>query len=77
MTRPWPRVAARAAPYILVLNSIPFIAGTGTILAGLRDGRNRLRDAAVGVCQVLIPVVGWAWAVWWGLAMHRGAQRSD
>lgn len=77
MNHPWPRVTPAMAPYVLVLNAVPFIAGTGTIVAGFQDGRNRLRDTAVGICQILIPVIGWAWALYWGLAMHREAVRRS
>lgn len=43
------------------------LGGVGTIIAGVIDKRNTVRDVIFGVLQLLIPVLGWIWGLIWGI----------
>lgn len=44
-----------------------FLFGIGVIIAGALEGD--LADVVIGVLQLCIPFVGWAWAIFWGILM--------
>lgn len=44
-----------------------FAFGLGVLLAGIYN--RDWADVLIGVMQALIPVVGWCWAVLWGVMM--------
>lgn len=48
----------------LILNIIPF-PGLGTIIAGAKTSDTK--NIIFGILQIIIPVVGWIWAVVWGV----------
>lgn len=44
-----------------------FFFGVGVMIAGCMD--NNMADVLIGVAQLLIPFVGWLWAIIWGILM--------
>jgi len=44
-----------------------FLFGIGMMVAGILN--NSLPDIVIGLLQLVIPVVGWIWAVVWGILM--------
>mmetsp|Transcript_5915 Transcript_5915/g.15128 ORF Transcript_5915/g.15128 Transcript_5915/m.15128 type:complete len:83 (+) Transcript_5915:91-339(+) len=44
-----------------------FLFGVGVIIAGILN--NDLPDVVIGILQLVIPFVGWVWAVIWGVLM--------
>ncbi len=52
-----------------IINFIPFVGGVGTIIAGVTDKSNMVRDIIIGILQVIIPVAGYIWSVVWGIVM--------
>lgn len=43
------------------------LGGVGTIIAGVIDGKNLVRDIVNGILQLVIPFVGWLWGLIWGI----------
>lgn len=55
-------------PVACILGVVNFIFfGVGTIIAGILV--NNMADVVIGVCQLLIPFVGWVWSIIWGILM--------
>jgi hypothetical protein len=54
----------------LILDVLP-IPGLGTIIAGVRDGRNLTRDVVIGILQFILAfaLIGWVWSIVWGIAI--------
>lgn len=44
-----------------------FLFGVGMIIIGAMSGDNA--DLLIGVLQLLLPFVGWIWAVVWGVLL--------
>jgi len=44
-----------------------FLFGVGVIIAGFLS--NSVPDIIIGILQLVIPFVGWIWAVAWGVVM--------
>lgn len=47
-----------------------FFFGVGVIIAGCLA--NDMADVLIGVAQLLLPFVGWVWAIIWGILMVLG-----
>ncbi|KAL8449986.1 hypothetical protein Emed_002727 [Eimeria media] len=62
---PTPPTASDKSLYLLfgILNC--FIFGLGMIIIGAMSGDNA--TLLIGVMQLIIPFVGWIWAVVWGI----------
>ncbi len=43
------------------------LGGVATIIAGVLDKGNLVRDVVIGVLQLVIPFVGWIWGLVWGI----------
>ena len=43
------------------------LGGVGTIIAGVISKRHMTRDIIIGVLQLVIPFLGWAWGLVWGI----------
>lgn len=43
------------------------LGGVGTIISGIVDGSNVVRDVVNGILQLVIPFVGWIWGLIWGI----------
>lgn len=57
----------------LILNLIPITSGIGTIVAGIQDKRNLVRDIIIGVLQLLFfwAIIGWIWSIIWGIFIYQ------
>lgn len=55
----------------VILNFIPFLAGIGTIIAGVTDKTNVARDVVVGILQLVLTfaLIGWIWSIVWAVVM--------
>lgn len=49
--------------FLAILNC--FFFGWGVIIAGAMNGD--MADVCIGLMQLLIPFVGWIWAIVWGI----------
>lgn len=61
-----PKVDGTMGIIALILNIIP-LPGLGTIIAGVVSGRDVLKHVLIGVIQIIIPIIGWIWAIIWGI----------
>ncbi|MGB0653099.1 MAG: hypothetical protein ACPGQL_07840 [Thermoplasmatota archaeon] len=52
---------------VALVLAIVGLGGVGTIIAGIRDGSNVVRDIIFGVLQLIIPFLGWLWGLIWGI----------
>ena len=70
-----PIVSSSMAQVLLgVVNCLFF--GFGVIIAGIMN--NSLPDVVIGLLQLFVPVLGWMWAIFWGVLMiSRNGQGSD
>ncbi len=62
-----PNVSRNWEGIVALILGIVGLGGVGTIIAGIRDGSNTVRDIIIGVIQLLIPLVGNLWGLVWGI----------
>ncbi len=67
MAAPVPHVERTPWGIVALVLGIVGLGGIGTIIGGVLDKSNTVRDVIIGVLQLVIPVVGWIWGLVWGI----------
>lgn len=62
-----PQVEQTPWGIVALILGIFALGGVGTIIAGVIDGKNVVRDVVNGILQLVIPFVGWLWGLIWGI----------
>lgn len=64
---------AGAKPFGLICLLLNIIPGVGTIVAGVRDGSNLVRDIVIGILQFVltIGIIGFIWSIVWGVLIYQ------
>lgn len=64
---PVPHVERTPWGIVALILGIVGLGGVATIIGGVLDKTNTVRDIIIGILQLVIPVIGWIWGLIWGI----------
>lgn len=81
--RVWNRITTCTVPVegkkttVYILGAVNFVFfGVGTLALGIMN--DSLEDVFIGVLQLFLPIVGWAWSIVWGiLIIHEKSKEEE